>query len=1060
MKKVLLFAMGAMMAIPSMAQMEVDMTSYIQNPGFDEDISFNVDGTASKEITSTGRIADSRGLVFEAADGSLYTKCNDGKGENAAGELSWYGFITRIQGWEVTNTTNSPAWVYFGSIPYDVQSGMLAVGDGKPAGDVGCPAKPEEIATADNLGVLMLRAGWTNKCTYKQVVSLPCAQYRLDYWVKATGKLNDGAKNLSQVEYRGIKVPDEDGFNAAEWTKHSIEFTPTSDFTIEFGFQAANTGSGNNPIIWIDGIKLFKIGDADPKEIVKADINSICDSLQARSEQAANNGMDGLSQEIYDYSQDMYEVADNSSLEVTAMEAALKAAKEKLAYYDEAIAAQESLQLLTEELNALVAKYPGYPGREQFVAAIQRIADYESKGTAAQILGAEDEATAAVRDYCLSQTETPADYTIMVKSPWFIKTELEPTLLESGEAIYGMDYTIGSSDATFTSKGWYKSGQKTDGDQRLNFAQGRSCWNAWASSISTIGVAQDLTELPNGYYEVSADLITQDGYVTDQHVYGTTTLGNFNSPALSAGNWNDTNDGAWETLKTERILVTDGKLTIGAMGSGRGTSDASGWFCATNFRLTFVGAAGEDAIKQLLDERVIAAELMADTMHFALDKKALGDTIAVYRASTDYLPAIQAVNAAIEEAAKSEAKWAEYWMEGKTLPVLRDSLQTAEAYGAAKELVQFAYDYAMAWLASDSATYKNIDAEVNLTKNYVNTYVPAYNKAAETLATASGKGKQYLEAVMANQKADLIAEMKTAEVVNQYVEQLTRAMALTDQQTVADNPDATDYTAFIINANLEAETGWTFNKGNGNNNTGVGQWYNNTTTRYMDSYNGGGLTGYIATQLITGLPNGTYTVGAYVRTPAEGAYLLTAVGSDTTYVEIPLYYREAFDEETGLDVQEVASDKYGPIWEEANKKIMEELTDEESDEYQYYYAIWSQNDNQGRGWQHLEIPNVVVTNHQLLIGTAAGSEELKTEKVFAGGWYSVGGWTLTQTAKGDNTGWEGPAADAIATGIDQTVAATVAAEGIYTIGGQRMARLQRGLNIVVRNGKAVKIFVK
>jgi hypothetical protein len=448
-------------------------------------------------------------------------------------------------------------------------------------------------------------------------------------------------------------------------------------------------------------------------------------------------------------------------------------------------------------------------------------------------------------------------------------------------------------------------------------------------------------------------------------------------------------------------------------------------------------------------------------MHFAADKKALNDSIAKYTGAENVDEAITALAAAIVEAQKSEDKYAEYWQDGKTLPVLRDSLQKDGAYGAANAIVKFAYEYAINWIACDTATYKDIDAQVNLTKNYTNTYAPVYNDAAEAAAKASDTGKNYVEALMNSQKEVLLSAMQEAATVNKFVEKLKEALNLLEMQNLADDASATDFTTFIINPMLQAETGWTFSKGNGNNNTGAGQWFTGDgAVRYIDSYNSNGLTDYIATQLVTSLPNGTYTVGAYVRTPAEGAYLLTSVGTDTTYVEIPLYYRETFDEETGLDVQVVASDKYGPIWEEANKKIMVELTDEESDEYQYYYAIWSQNNNQGRGWQHLEIPNVVVTNHQLLIGTAAGSEELKTEKTFAGGWYSVGGWTLTQTAKGDNTGWEGPAADAIATGIDQTVAATVAAEGIYTIGGQRMARLQRGLNIVVRNGKAVKIFVK
>jgi hypothetical protein len=86
-----------------------------------------------------------------------------------------------------------------------------------------------------------------------------------------------------------------------------------------------------------------------------------------------------------------------------------------------------------------------------------------------------------------------------------------------------------------------------------------------------------------------------------------------------------------------------------------------------------------------------------------------------------------------------------------------------------------------------------------------------------------------------------------------------------------------------------------------------------------------------------------------------------------------------------------------------------------------------------------------------MCGTAAS----KTAKVFDGNWYSVGGWTLTLVTKGDNAGWEGPVA-----GVDTVETEKNVANGIYTITGVKVSKLQRGMNIVVRNGKAQKILVK
>ena len=66
-------------------------------------------------------------------------------------------------------------------------------------------------------------------------------------------------------------------------------------------------------------------------------------------------------------------------------------------------------------------------------------------------------------------------------------------------------------------------------------------------------------------------------------------------------------------------------------------------------------------------------------------------------------------------------------------------------------------------------------------------------------------------------------------------------------------------------------------------------------------------------------------------------------------------------------------------------------------------------------------------------------------------------FTLTMTKKGDNSGWEGP----IVAGIDEVVnSQSIAIDGIYTVTGARVNSLQKGLNIVVSNGKAMKVLVK
>ena len=581
-------------------------------------------------------------------------------------------------------------------------------------------------------------------------------------------------------------------------------------------------------------------------------------------------------------------------------------------------------------------------------------------------------------------------------------------------------------------------------------------------------MAQDITGLPNGYYTLSADLITQADYINEQHVFLKTIADKKVSAAtLTVAGWDES---LWETVSMttdEKILVVNGKLTIGAQGTGNGNASA-GWFCATNFKLNFVGKASqeelENAVNATLAATVAEAKDYAAKMHFAGDKKALNDTIAKFEAATSYEDktlAIEKISIALEEAEKSEAKYVDYMPEEPTAEVIAEKTllwvkevldgKTVEghfALGASKPVVQFAYDYVQTWIACDTATYTKFDETVNLLKNYVNTYAPVCENADTLANQVSDASKAILQGLITSQRESLTKEMNTLEQVNVYVEILNNTMNDVKKQEIFEkSKDATDFTAFITNPNIESETGWEFDKGNGNTNTATGQWFDGSGTRYLDSYNSSGLQGYIATQLIKGLPNGTYTVGAYVRTPAEGAYIFASAGADTTFVEIPLSYH-ATETDEGADTMVVASDQWGPMWEEAYQAYIDGVSTPEQE------AIYMTNEEKGRGWKPLTIEGIVVTNHELLIGTMAGVEG-KTPKAFGGAWYSVGGWTLTRTVKGDDGEWSGPIS-----GIQNVETLKQVADGIYTITGVKVNQMKRGLNIVVRNGKTLKVMIK
>ena len=254
----------------------VDCTSYIQNPGFDEDISFNINGEANKAVSFayewSGEPKNPRhALVYKASDGSIYSKDKNGEqGHNAAGEPNWDGFKTTIRGWETTNKSDTAIWIYYGSIPYALNPGMMLLGEDGISNDV--IEKPTAIDIENNTGVLFLKAGWQNQCTYKQTVKgLPQAKYYLSYYIRNTNvaksRLYADATNLCNVTCNGVSFVDNEGFNSDGWIKHSIEFIPVDSFSVEFGCRASNDYSYNNPILWVDGIELHRIGIASEYEV-------------------------------------------------------------------------------------------------------------------------------------------------------------------------------------------------------------------------------------------------------------------------------------------------------------------------------------------------------------------------------------------------------------------------------------------------------------------------------------------------------------------------------------------------------------------------------------------------------------------------------------------------------------------------------------------------------------------------------------------------------------------------------------------------------------------------
>jgi hypothetical protein len=500
-----------------------DMTDRIVNPSFDEDITFTSDGQPKADITNLEEKAkmSERSWNWMTADSTLYARAitaDEGNGtwSRSTDSYAYNGFLGRIKGWTLTTgNRTSCEWVYFGSFPYDLGETAVPIADNGDTWLTVPTEKPEEANTEDNKGALFLRAGWGGYAIYSQQVSLPCAQYKLTFWAINTNaegsKSNTKYKNLCKVICRDAVAEDNQSFAEGTWTKHEIEFTATSDFTIQFGYQS-DGGSGTNPFLWIDDIRLTYVEAATEEQLLQEDLTVLSDSI-AKIVEGELDSYEGLYDEVnlkYQYFQDLTGEDD-----VDVLKKAIAEAKEYIKTLNETILANvKTLQALVDA--GVNAAEKGYPGIATFSKAVTDAKNALAKGTSSEIAAQIDALNEATRAYYISQ-EAPADFTFLVSSPEFCISTAVPTYSD-GVAEYPnvADYTAGTAPSDATSEGWNK-GTVTSGDQRLNYAQGRICWNLWDSGKAGYHeVYQELKDIAIGKYTVSGELITQSGCVADQ----------------------------------------------------------------------------------------------------------------------------------------------------------------------------------------------------------------------------------------------------------------------------------------------------------------------------------------------------------------------------------------------------------------------------------------------------------------------------------------------------------------------------------------------------------------
>jgi hypothetical protein len=748
-------------------------------------------------------------------------------------------------------------------------------------------------------------------------------------------------------------------------------------------------------------------------------------------------------------------------------------------------------------------KFSGYDAFQSAFDAAEKVSAAGDTSKSTDYANALKNLTDAKKQYYMTQeasADNPADYTFMIQHPWFCEEAYSPASNSLDDIA-----TAELSGSVINGGGWVNGSTATGGDPGNTYAQNRTCYSTWNCNYSGyLDIHQNLSDLPNGFYTLSCDALTQEGCQNDQHAYATSAIQTVISPYMTLGGWSNgaATDAVWETLNTAdngKVYVSDGKLTIGCRGSRdpNKADGCNGWFIATNFRLTYYGPADVATLKAMLSDKAAVCQAQCDTMLFKGDKAAYQAVINAAKAATDadsISAALMAMNKGQEAATQSITA------QGKVLGSAYKNISDSLAAGVytdvtLRTIMQSAFTNATSLINAEGQTCACADSVISCMNAYLYRYATEYLKAQNAIkAFSQNSSKDAVRNAIASQATTLKSDMVGSAVIDEYVAQIEEALrSATANDVLATG--GTDYTGIISNPTCDgndyyAMDGWNIGH---SANTGLSnstqQYDGDATGRYIDSWtpNVGALL-YNAHQTFNNLPNGTYTLKAACRTSGEpgkeGTYLYTIADNDSVNgVQLAPVKRELcnitkasqglFKAADGSDSLLYVTDSYGSIWEAAAAATNYGTSGSDTD-----LAIFQTHGSIGYGWHFVEVP-AVVKNHKLTIGFTndstftVGYKDIEGNACvpFTGLWLSADNFTLTMTAQGDNADWSPVTAIASPHTSDGGLQVTVA-EGriianmpcrVYSMNGQMVnARqaLPRGCYIVKSERQAVKVAVK
>ena len=888
---------------------------------------------------------------------------------------------------------------------------------------LGSPAylPPSSMADGSKEGnILGFVTCWSGTAVYTQQVTLPKGKYTLVLSYYNSGGAQAVAKNLigfvadNGVEYLGETT----AFPVGKWTTEKVTFDLDDATSGHFsmGYTATNTGSGNMPHFFIDGISIYYVG-----EMSNPSLMGLTAAIATANEALDNKFNKEIKAQLRGAVDKAQALVDAGSEDEAANIEAADAINKVMADVNKSIAAYKSLnEFINGKLSNAIEKY----GDKVYSELSQTLLDLDDDLNAAY--QSENYTTEQINDALASFDAT---ITEGIKKVW-------DAVVASGEKLDGdgIDISILFDQLAYTYSTTAQSGANVPDKEwsygnATNFKTQYGTAEVWNQTPFT--VSRTIANMPAGTYTIT----TKAFYRVSDNVTNYDTYQDYSGKAYVFAGAN----------KTALTNVAEIASTESPEGLGWAEVVASSTVYHPNSQQAAYNTFEDDEYTDALQKSVktvVAGEKGNLTFGVTSDQLEDNAWIVWYTFSIAYNAVDESVmSSELEQLIETAQNYLDDNvddMNAQASSKLEDAISAAEdavegdtkTMDAAIVSLQAAIDYAKANVANMVALAEALETLDNAFNDYS--------------ATASKGAIDAYDAIQG--EASDVDDLTNDEIkaLIERVLEIAKSLKIPAYDDASDD-NPIDFTQIIDNPDFEAENkkeGWTWNvenvsgtgdKTDGINGTKSTEFWDNTPS---NSY-------FKIAQTLSGLPAGTYELSAWAVAAQVVEPVATEEGDEEAEegedVETEVGYIALFATPAGgeiastkVDVRENVGNPDG-----ANDDQKKWGTDADilgdAKEYSVIFTVPEDGGKVEIGFQS--------------VGT------LTTK------WFVCDDFTLTyygtESSK-EVTPDEGNLVDI--DGIDADASGITA---IYTITGAKVSSLQKGINIVkFANGKVAKVLVK